>query len=97
MVTAITMRKSATEPLVVNHLWPSMIHSSPSRTARVVIMVGSAPAPGSVMENPLRIFPSSRGWSHFSRCSARPEFSMPMARSSALPESGALLPKTHGP
>ncbi len=93
----MTMRKSATEPLVVNHLWPSMTHSSPSRTAVVAIMVGSAPAPGSVMENPLRIRPSSRGSSHCSRCSSRPEDSIPMASSSALPESGALFPKTTGP
>ena len=97
LVTAITMRKSATEPLVVNHLWPSITHSSPSRTAVVAIMVGSAPAPGSVIENPLRMVPSSRGCSHRSRWSSRPEDSIPMASSSALPESGALLPNTTGP
>ena len=74
----------------------------PNRLARgeaadVVIMVGSAPAPGSVIENPLRIRPSSRGSNHFSRCSSRPDDSMPMASSSAFPESGALLPNTTGP
>ena len=33
-VTAITIRKSATDPFDVNHLWPLMTHSSPSRTRR---------------------------------------------------------------
>src|SRR5258708_2499046 len=31
--------------LLVNHLWPLMTHSSPSSTAVVCSMVGSAPAP----------------------------------------------------
>ena len=92
----MTMRKSATDPLEVNHLWPLMTHSSPSRTAVVRIRVGSAPAPGSVMEKALRSLPSSSGSSHWVRCSSRPLASMPMASSSALPESGALLPKTTG-
>ena len=30
----MTMKKSAASPLDVNHLWPLMTHSSPSRTAR---------------------------------------------------------------
>ena len=52
MVTAITIRKSATDPLEVNHLCPLITHSSPSRTAEVVSSVGSDPAVlGSVMEN----------------------------------------------
>ncbi len=46
MVTHITMRKSATDPLEVNHLCPLITHSSPSRTAVVAIRVGSAPGPG---------------------------------------------------
>ena len=98
LVTAITMRKSATDPLLVNHLCPLMTYSSPSRTAEVVSRVGSDPAVlGSVMEKALRRSPSSRGCNHRRRCSSLPEFSMPIARSSALPESGALLPKTTGP
>ena len=68
----MTMRKSATDPLDVNHLWPLITHSSPSRTAVVAMRVGSAPAPGSVMEKALRSLPSSRGSSHRVRCSSRP-------------------------
>ena len=61
-------------------------------------MVGSAPAPGSVMENPLRSRPSSSGLEPpLASARSRPEDSIPMASSSALPESGALLPKTTGP
>ena len=98
LVTAMTMRKSATDPFVVNHLCPLMTYSSPSRTARVDSSVGSEPAVfGSVIEKPLRSRPSSSGCSHCSRWSSRPVASMPMASSSALPESGALLPKTTGP
>ena len=50
-VTAMTIRKSAIEALLENHLWPSMTYSSPSRTARVRSSVGSEPAFGSVIEN----------------------------------------------
>ena len=61
-VTAITIRKSATLPLVENHLWPLITHSSPSRTARVSSSVGSEPAvSGSVIENALRRSPASSG------------------------------------
>ena len=53
----------------VNHLWPSITHSSPSSSARVWSVVGSEPeTSGSVIEKQLRISPSSRGWSHSSRC-----------------------------
>ena len=58
--------------------------------------VGSAPAPGSVMEKALRSVPSSRGSSHFVRGRRARTASIPIASSSALPESGALLPKTIG-
>ena len=44
LVTAITIRKSATDPLEVNHLCPLITHSSPSRTADVCNSVGSDPA-----------------------------------------------------
>src|SRR5437867_6891022 len=73
LVTHMTMRKSAMEPFDENHLWPFMTHSSPSRTALVLISVGSAPAPGSVIENALRSFPSSRGRIQRSFCSSRSE------------------------
>ena len=49
--------------LLVNHLWPLMTHSSPSSTAVVCSIVGSAPAPGagSVIEKAERYSPASRG------------------------------------
>src|SRR5579863_10147025 len=98
LVTAITTKKSATEPFELNHLWPLITYSSPSRTARVDSSVGSEPAVlGSVMEKALRNVPSSSGCNHCSRWSSRPVDSMPTASSSALPESGALLPNTTGP
>ena len=91
-VTSITIRKSALDPFDVNHLWPLMTHSSPSRTVRVQINVGSAPAPGSVIENALRISPARSGFSHRSFCSSVPY----SPRISLLPESGAWLPNTLG-
>jgi hypothetical protein len=61
-VTAITIRKSAIDPLEVNHLRPLMTHSSPSRSARVFSCVGSEPAvSGSVIENAERRSPASSG------------------------------------
>ena len=61
-VTAMTIRKSARVALELNHLWPLMTNSSPSRTARVLICVGSEPAtPGSVIENAERSSPASSG------------------------------------
>jgi hypothetical protein len=92
-VTAITIRKSAIMPLVVNHLWPLMTHSSPSSTAVVESRVGSEPAfCGSVIEKPERISPASSGCSQRSFCSGEPK----CASTSELPESGAWLPKTIG-
>ena len=91
-VTAMRMRKSATEPFDVNHLCPLITYSSPSRSARVVSRVGSAPAFGSVMENALRRRPSSSGSIHCFFCASF----APSASSSAFPESGALLPNTDG-
>ena len=46
-VTAIRMVKSASCARLIHILRPLMIHSSPSRTARVIMAAGSAPAPGS--------------------------------------------------
>ena len=88
----ITSRKSETEAFDENHLWPLMTHSSPSRTAVVVSSVGSAPAPGSVIEKHERNLPSSSGCIQRSFWSSVP----PTAISSALPESGAWLPKMLG-
>jgi hypothetical protein len=92
LVTAMTMRKSATDPFDVNHLCPLITYSSPTRSARVESSVGSAPAPGSVIEKALRSRPSSSGCIHVRFCSSF----APRASSSAFPESGALLPKIDG-
>ena len=97
LVTAITIRKSATDPLDVNHLCPLITHSSPSRTADVFSSVGSDPAvSGSVMEKADRNSPSNKGCNHCSRCASFPDASIPTASNSAFPESGALLPNTTG-
>ncbi len=72
-VRHITMRKSARRPFEVNHLWPLITHSLPSRRAVVLMERGSEPAEsGSVIEKPDSIFPSVRGISHFSICSLVP-------------------------
>ena len=61
----------------VNHLWPLMTHSSPSRTARVRSSVGSDPAvSGSVIEKQLRVSPSSSGWSQRFFCASLPNSAM---------------------
>ena len=86
------MRKSEMLALDENHLCPLMTHSSPSRSARVDSRVGSAPAPGSVIEKHERSSPARRGSIQRRFCSSVP----PTAISSALPESGALLPKMLG-
>src|SRR5436305_866251 len=53
---AMSTRKSADEPFDVNHLWPLITHSSPSRTALVLSRVGSDPAvSGSVIEKAVRL------------------------------------------
>ena len=89
----MTIRKSATEALVENHLWPLMTHSSPASTALVCSSVGSLPAvSGSVIENAERRSPASSGCSHCSFWSSVPA----RASTSELPESGAWLPKATG-
>src|SRR3954453_21750551 len=92
-VTAMTIRKSATEALEENHLWPLMTHSSPTSSARVWSRVGSEPAlSGSVIEKAERRSPASSGCRYCSFWSSVPA----MARISELPESGAWLPNTLG-
>ena len=49
-VTAITMMKRAVRAFDEKNLYPLITHSSPSFTARVVNIFGSAPACGSVIE-----------------------------------------------
>ena len=48
-VTAIRIVKSASCARLIQILRPLITHLSPSRTARVIIAAGSAPAPGSEM------------------------------------------------
>ena len=85
----ITMKKSAASPFDVNHLWPLMTHSSPSRTADVSSERGSEPGLwGSVIEKPDSRTPSIRGISHCCFCSSVPYFT----RIVWLPELGATTP-----
>ena len=49
-VTTMTMRNDAVRAFDEKNFQPLMTHSSPSRSARVVNIVGSAPACGSVIE-----------------------------------------------
>ena len=85
-MTTIAIAIEAPTAPDVNHLWPLMTHSSPSRTARVWSVVGSEPeTSGSVIEKQLRISPSSSGRSQRSFCSSVPC----SARISMLPVSGA--------
>ena len=92
-VTAITIRKSATDAFEENHLRPLMTHWSPSSTAVVSSSVGSEPAVcGSVIENADLRSPASSGYSHCCFWSSVPA----SARISELPESGAALPNTTG-
>ena len=61
-VTPITIRKSARDPFVVNHLRPLITQSPPDLSARVSSRVGiRACAPGSVMLNPDRTSPARSG------------------------------------
>jgi hypothetical protein len=52
-VTANTITKSASLPPVMKIFSPLMIQSSPSRTARVLMLRASEPAPGSVIAKQL--------------------------------------------
>ena len=90
LVSANTRTMSATDAFVMNHLWPLITHSSPSRPAVVLMTVGSAPAwNGSVSANALEISPRMLGHSHRSFCASV----APCASSSMLPLSGACTPK----
>lgn len=78
--TAVTIRKSGTDPFDVNGARPFRADSSPWRTVLEEISVGSAPAPGSVVEKTLRSSPARKG--------GEPPFSVPPGRS---PRCRALL------
>ena len=92
-LTTMTIATSAPMAPVQNHLWPSITHSSPSRTALVSSVVGSDPATsGSVIAKQLRIEPSSSGASQRSLCSSVPW----STRISIFPVSGAEQLKANG-
>ena len=58
----MTIPKAAPSAPDENHLWPSITHSSPSRTARVRSVVGSEPGTsGSVIEKNERTSPATSG------------------------------------
>ena len=91
LVTTMKMMKSAIDALVIIHFRPLSTHSSSSSTPVDSICVGSVPdTQGSVMANALRRSPRRLGHNQRSFCSSVP----PSAMSSALPESGAMFPKT---
>ena len=90
----MTIPKAAPSAPDENHLWPSITHSSPSRTARVRSVVGSEPGTsGSVIEKNERTSPATSGRSQRSFCSSVPN----CQRISPLPASGAWQPKTSWP
>src|SRR3972149_5292684 len=90
----MTMAKDAPMAPLVNHLWPLITQSSPSRTAVVRSVVGSAPdTSGSVIEKQERTSPSTSGFSQRSFCSGVPN----CQRISAFPESGACAPHADRP
>ena len=89
----MTMANVAPMAPLVNHLWPLITQSSPSRAARVCRPVGSAPdTSGSVIEKQDRMSPFTSGFSHLPFCSSVPN----CQRISALPESGACDPNARG-
>ena len=93
-VTAITIANAAPSADDVNHFWPLITKSSPSRTARVASSVGFDPAvSGSVIEKQLRISPSTSGRSQRACCSGVPW----RWRISTLPASGACVPNARWP
>ncbi len=59
LVMATTMKNEATDALLEKYFRPVITQSSPSRTARVVKTLGSAPPCGSVIEKQEKISPDS--------------------------------------
>src|SRR6478735_7217397 len=88
-VIATTMKNDATDAFDDQYLRPLMTQSSASRTALVVNTRGSDPPCGSVIEKVEKISPDSRPVRYRSFCSSVPN----RARISALPVSGACVPK----
>src|ERR1700694_630718 len=57
LVTAMTIRNDDVRALEEKNLYPFITHSSPSFTARVLNILGSEPACGSVIEEQEKISP----------------------------------------
>ena len=80
LVTAIIRMKSALDAFEANHLCPLITYSSPSRSARVVIIVGSLPEKcGSVSEKHDVMSPRRSGSSHCFFCSGVAPIAMQLA------------------
>jgi hypothetical protein len=58
--------------LVMNCLAPSMTHSPPSRTARVLVLPASEPASGSVSPKAPSLRPAHRSGSRAAFCASEP-------------------------
>jgi len=87
----MTMEKSASTPLDINHLCPLITQWSPSRTAIVSSERGSNPRLwGWVIERPDSMVPSIRGPSHRSFWSPVPY----LTRIDRLPEFCPTTPKS---
>ena len=69
-VTAKTMHHSAVGALVVQSFRPVIFQPSPDRTARVLIMLASEPAPGSDRPKHIDVSPVIMPARHFWRASA---------------------------
>src|SRR5438105_3810944 len=85
-VIANTMANAAPLALVMNHLWPLITQLSPSRTAVLLIVVGSEPeTSGSVMAIHDRTSSATSGSKYLRFCAAVAA----IHRISVLPVSGA--------
>ena len=76
--------------LVMNCFEPSITHSPPSRTARVLVAPASDPDSGSVSPNPASFWPATRSGSQVAFCSSVPKVRIglipsPTAASSVMP------------
>ena len=71
-VLATTTIRSASDPLEMKVLAPLMTYSSPSRSAVVLMLFRSEPAPGSVIAIAVIISPLASFGSQRRRCSSVP-------------------------
>ncbi len=85
--------------LVMNCLAPLTTHSSPSRSALVLVALASEPAPGSVRPKPASAWPATRSGSQRSFCSCVPNVRIglmprPTAASSVMPMDWSTRPSS---